>query len=74
MNVELLSGSAFTPRICLHDVIEQVDNIESICVVYKLKDGTCQTTLSYMKASEACLLSMVAERRIMQLLDQTSER
>lgn len=73
MSVELLSGDAFTPTVCLHFVMEQVEDIEFICVSYKTKDGTVQSTLSRMPVSQAAYLAACLNRRVHNLIEESAE-
>lgn len=72
-SVEILSDKAYTPEVCLHDVLDQVEGVESCVVLIQFKDGTAQTYSSFMSVRQLCFLSKVLDRRVYNLLQEMSE-
>lgn len=72
MNVHLLTGEAYTPEVCLRDIMEDVSDLESVVVIARYKDGTAQILTSHGNITGMCFAAKVLDRRIYNLLEEAA--
>lgn len=72
--MSLLSGEAYTPEVCLRDIMEDVHDLESVVIVARYKDGTAQTLMSHGNVTSLCFAAKVLDRRVHNLLEEMSVR
>lgn len=72
LNVSVLSGASYTPKLCLHDVMEDVEDMESVAVVAHYKDGSTQTFLSHMVVSRLCLFAKALDRKVYNAMEEAA--
>jgi DNA-binding NtrC family response regulator len=75
-NVELLSADAYTPELCLHDILDlaKETKIERLVAVMQMADGTVQTIISSMHISTIAYLAKCLDRRVYNLIEGSAER
>jgi len=56
MKVHHLPGAKYSPKVLLHQVLEEVDELEGIMVIKNYKDGPVTVTWTNMKAETASFM------------------
>lgn len=69
---DLVSPKAYTPTLCLRDVLDDVDDVQSVVCLVRFKDGSAQTYASFMHMQEMAYLAKILDRRIYNLLEESA--
>lgn len=75
-NVEILNRAAYTPRVCLHDVLSLMDTeqVERILIMVQTSDGAVQTFTSHMSVASISYLAKCLDRRVYNLIEGSAVR
>ncbi len=75
-NIEIINRAAYTPKVCIHDVLHRMEEakVERILVMLQTSDGSVETYTSHMSISSIAYLSKCLDRRVYNLIEASTER
>jgi hypothetical protein len=61
MTVVTMPGVRMSPQTALHNILDKVDEVESVVIVTSYKDGDIVTSWSNMPTGDLCMASLVLQ-------------